>query len=705
MVQPKKKSSRKKQKQAPDLEELSSPVKSDFNELAPVQKEVIFQQMIGEVEDYAIILLNTDGKICTWNKGAEKIKGYKAEEIIGKNYKLFYAKEDRVAQLPEQLLNKAIESGKAYHEGWRVRKDGTRFWGNILITALHNDEKEITGFLKITRDLSEKKKAEDIYSNYVEELKLKNEALKKSEERYHKMVLEVQDYAIILLDKSGKVLDWNKGAEKLKGYSTSEILGKSFRLFYTKEDKDSNLPDALLKIATEKGSVNHEGWRIRKGGNRFWGNVAITALHNDEGEVIGFSKVTRDLTEKKIAEDHINNYAEELKQKIDDLRKSEERYYKMISEIQDYAIILLDKKGIIQNWNIGAQYIKGYQASEIVGKSFKIFYTKEDRESGLPGRLLNLALSTGKATQEGWRVRKDGTKFWGSIVITALHDTQGNVIGFSKVTRDLTEKKQAEDLILSTSAQLDLKNKALERLNAELTSFTYIASHDLKEPLRKIQAFASMMEGVENMPEKGNELLEKIKSSALRMQTLMEDLLSYSLISNDNSSFEKIDLNETLNAAKADLEMVIEEKQGVIKSEKLPVIFGVSFQLQQLFLNLLSNALKFSKENEAPIINISSRVIEGPEIPGNNSIGQNKYYLISVSDNGIGFESQYATKIFGAFQRLHAKSAFSGTGIGLAIVKKVIENHNGIIVAEGIPDVGATFHLYLPISKTGNANE
>jgi PAS domain S-box-containing protein len=699
MVQPKRKPSAKKKKQAPHSDEVPSQVNTGSVEISTKQKEVIFQQMIAEVDDYAMILLDTDGKICTWNKGAEKIKGYAPHEIIGKHYKLFYVKEDRNALLPEKLLNEAIKNGKANYEGWRVRKDGSRFWGNISITALHNDDREITGFLKVTRDLSERKKAEDDYSNYVEELKLKNEALKKSEERYHKMVSEVQDYAIILLDTDGKILDWNKGAEKLKGYTAKEIVGKSFRLFYTKEDKDSNLPESLLKKAVDLGSVNHEGWRIRKGGQRFWGNVAITALHDDDGNIIGFSKVTRDLTDKKIADDHLNNYAEELKQKIEALRKSEERYFKMISEIQDYAIILLDKKGIIENWNIGAQYIKGYTAVEAVGQSFKIFYTKEDRESGLPDKLLSMAFKTGKATHEGWRVRKDGTKFWGSIVITALHDSSRKVIGFSKVTRDLTEKKHAEDLIQSTAAQLELKNKALERLNAELTSFTYVASHDLKEPLRKIQAFSSMIERMENMPDKGKEFLEKIKNSAMRMQMLMEDLLSYSLISNDDSSIATIDLNEILKSVKGDLEIVIQEKNAVIKSNKLPVISGVSFQFHQLFLNLLSNSLKFSKPDVSPIIKISSRTIEGPDIPDKISIGKSKYYHISIADNGIGFESQYATKIFGAFQRLHAKSAFSGTGIGLAIVKKIIENHNGIIVAEGVPDVGATFHLYLPVAK------
>src|SRR5688572_125751 len=196
-----------------------------------------FETMISEVEDYAIILLDAKGTICTWNKGAEKIKGYQAHEIIGKNFRLFYSKDDKESNLPDLLLRQALTEGKANHEGWRIQKNGTRFWGNVTLTALHDTENRVTSILKVTRDLTDRKISDDRQSNYTEELRLKNDALKHSEERYHKMVDEVRDYAIILLDKEGKILDWNKGAEKLKGYKSEEILGKSIRLFYSSEDK------------------------------------------------------------------------------------------------------------------------------------------------------------------------------------------------------------------------------------------------------------------------------------------------------------------------------------------------------------------------------------------------------------------------------------------------------------------------------------
>jgi PAS domain S-box-containing protein len=661
--------------------------------------ETAFTQVIMNVQDYAIFLIDNQGFVKSWNKGAEIMKGYQQSEVIGKSHRIFYPTELKDSHLPEALLEQAMTNGKASHEGWCIRKNGTRFWADINITAIHNPEENVTVFLELTRDLTNKKVAEDNFSNYAEELRQKNIELLQSENRYHRMIGEVQDYAIILLDKDGKILDWNVGAEKLKGYKPEEIIGKSFRLFYPKESKDINLPEQLLNIAVQKGSAVHEGWRIKKNGDRFWGSVAITALHDDEGNVVGFSKVTRDLTEKKIAEDVLSNYTEDLRQKVEALRRSEERYHQMIAEIQDYAIILLNTKGEIQNWNAGAEYIKGYKGEEIIGKHFSVFYTPEDIRINLPHRLMNEARTTGKAVQEGWRVRKDGTRFWASIVITALHDANKNVIGFSKVTRDLTARKNAEDALKASAAQLELQNKTLERLNEEISSFTYVASHDLKEPLRKIQIFASRIEELPEIPEKGKDYLHKVRQSAFRMQNLIEALLSYSQISNDSNETESVDLNEVLNTVLTDLEIPVSEKEARIEVSTLPKIRGVSFQLYQLFLNLLTNALKFSKPGVQPLINISSRLIKGPDLPGELATDNNHYHMITVTDNGIGFEQEYAGKIFGAFQRLHTKNTFSGTGIGLAIVKKVIENHNGIVVAEGQPNVGASFYLYLPVTN------
>ncbi|HYG04163.1 MAG TPA: PAS domain S-box protein [Chryseosolibacter sp.] len=654
-----------------------------------------FERMIEEVEDYAILLLDKKGTVLTWNKGAERIKGYQAKEIIGKSFRLFYSKEDKDNGLPDALLSTAIKDGRANHEGWRIRKDGKRFWGSVTLTCLHDDSGDITGILKLTRDLTERKAAEDRFSNYVEDLQQKNEELQRSEERYHKMVSEVTDYAIILLDPEGKILDWNKGAESLKGYKASEIIGKSFRVFYSQADKETHLPRRLLDIAIEKGSVSAEGWRIRKDGSRFWANVTITALHGEDERIIGFSKVTKDLTAKKVAEDILSNAAEELRQRNEELRISEERYHRMIAEVQDYAILLLDKDGFIQNWNAGAAFVKGYEASEIIGKNFRQFYMPEDIERKVPDQLLERARTHGKANSEGWRVRKNGTKFWGSVVITALHNNAGEIIGFSKVTRDLTERKEADDLMRKTAEELAAKNKVLENLNNELSSFAYIVSHDLKEPVRKIQIFAGRQREADKSREEILEFSDKIEKTAARMQQLMEDLLRYAELSHATEA-KSVDLNHIVNIVTSDLEVAINEKNASITSDILPRITGVPHQLQQVFLNLFVNALKFSKEDVPPKVTVRYQQTSpaGIDVPGS------LYHEISITDNGIGFDQLYADRIFEVFQRLHSKTISEGSGIGLAIVQKVMSNHHGFVRAQSTPGHGATFSLYFPIEDS-----
>jgi PAS domain S-box-containing protein len=360
----------------------------------------------------------------------------------------------------------------------------------------------------------------------------------------------------------------------------------------------------------------------------------------------------------------------------------------MIDEVQDYAIILLDKNGIIQNWNKGAEKIKAYTEKEIIGKHFSIFYLPEDQERNLPQNLINRAIQTGRAVQEGWRKRKDGTRFWGSITITALHDERNNIIGFSKVTRDLTEKKIAEDKLLEYTAELESQNKELEQ-------FAYVASHDLQEPLRKIQTFAEIIQ--KNIKDENTvkTYFDKINSAAQRMSELIRSVLNYSKLAKDGVEMVDVDLNSVINNVIQDFELLIADKHAVINCDKLPVIKGIPLQLGQLFANLISNGLKFSIKD--PVINITSRVVDKNEVTTfPNFLSDRKYVEISIKDNGIGFDQQYEKLIFTMFQRLHGKQHYAGTGIGLALCKKIVENHNGFISAKSELGKGATFYVYLP---------
>jgi PAS domain S-box-containing protein len=392
--------------------------------------------------------------------------------------------------------------------------------------------------------------------------------------------------------------------------------------------------------------------------------------------VIGFCKVTRDLTERKIAEDN--------------LKFSEERYHQMVAEVQDYAIILLDAHGIIENWNAGAEYIKGYSSKEIVGRRFDIFYPEPDRRNNLPDQLLNEARENGKATHEGWRVRKDGTRFWGMVVITALHNKNHEVIGFSKVTRDLTQKKIADDKLAAYSAELEMQNSELEQ-------FAYVASHDLQEPLRKIQTFSELIRKNIHDEDFVTRYFGKLDLSARRMSDLIKSLLNYSRLSQgkENISKGKVDLNILMNEIKQDFELLIEERNATISCGLLPVVFGDHVQLGQLFSNLISNSLKYTVAN--PVIDINASLVLKAQIPNApKSLREKDYFQISFRDNGIGFEEQYSKLIFSLFQRLHGKQEYAGAGIGLALCKKIVENHNGYISGEGEPGKGATFHVYLP---------
>ncbi|MCW3105146.1 MAG: sensor histidine kinase [Bacteroidetes bacterium] len=507
--------------------------------------------------------------------------------------------------------------------------------------------------------------------------------LKARSDLYQKMIEEIEDYAIILMDENGIIQNWNKGAQKIKGYTDQEIIGKHFSIFYLPEDLAVQLPQKLMEQARSNGKAGQEGWRKRKDGTRFWGSITITAIHDEEHNVIGYSKVTRDLTDKKVAED--------------ELRMSEERYHQMIAEVQDYAIILLSPQGIIENWNIGAEKIKGYTAAEVIGKKFEMFYTPEDRAINLPDKLLARAKEEGKAVQEGWRVRKDGTRFWGTIVITALHGKDGRIIGFSKVTRDLTAQKLAEEKVNAYYAELELQNSELEQ-------FAYVASHDLQEPLRKIQTFAELIQENYSDEEFVKRYFEKLESSAQRMAELVKSLLDYSRLSKDKekdkdkSNLSEVDLNEIVDEVKQDFELLIEDKKAVIISEPLPTLSGNRMQLGQLFSNMVSNSLKFSKTN--PIIRMSSTIVNKSQIPdAPDTLADKKYYQILFEDNGIGFEQQYDKIIFSLFQRLHGKQDYAGTGIGLALCKKIVDNHKGMITAVSEPDKGAKFYVYLPVNS------
>lgn len=459
--------------------------------------------------------------------------------------------------------------------------------------------------------------------------------------------------------------------------------------------EDLQLRTQAHKAAIENGVLFYEARIIWPDGSVHWGRFHGKVLFDQNNRPLKMFGTALDVTQHKhqsqILEEKVRERTEALIKKNRELRESEERYQRMTDEVQDYAILMLDQNGTILNWNKGAQDIKGYKDEEIIGKSFHVFYRKEDLDNKLPERLISKAALTGRAMDEGYRVRKDGTYFWASISITALHDNDNNVIGFSKVTRDLTERKMAEDRMRKYNAELEFQNKELEQ-------FAYVASHDLQEPLRKIQMFSGLLERNINDPDATSKYFSKINLTAERMSDLIKSVLNYSRLSRNDQQFEKVDLQVMLDAVLVDFELLIEEKQVEIKHDLLPVITAIPLQINQLFSNMIGNSIKFSER--APKIAVRSRKLSVDEIPFDTNLPEGNYLELVFSDNGIGFEQKYLSKIFTIFQRLNDRMSYSGTGIGLALCKKIIENHSGYITAQSEPGKGASFFIYLPILES-----
>jgi PAS domain S-box-containing protein len=616
------------------------------------------------------------------NQKILELWGRSQEQVFKKP--IFEAVPEAKNQGYEEILHRVFYKGETVvlnEAQLKIQRNGNSedLFIKVVYEPLREQDGSVSGIMLIADDITEQVKA--------------RRAVEESELR-QKIAIETAKIGTFRWDIEKSDLQYSERFANLFGYSNNNGLGhQSFAERIHPDDQALRLK--AHEIAFETGTLSYEARIVKTDQTETWARFNGIVVFNEDRKPIRMYGTALEIAEEKNYADKLQRLVEErtsnVLQKHEELKKSEERYHKMVEEVQDYAIILLDKDGIIQNWNKGAEKIKQYHESEIVGKSFKIFYRAEDRKDQLPEKLINRAIETGRAVHEGWRLRKDQSKFWGSITLTALHDQQNNIIGFSKVTRDLTERKLAEDKMRQYLIELEAQNRELEQ-------FAYVASHDLQEPLRKIQTFSDVIQqNLHNPPVVAN-YFKKINSSALRMTELIRSVLNYSRLTNEGEKFTATDLNEILENVKTDFELLLEEKKAVIRSERLPVIKVIPLQINQLFSNLISNALKFSET--APVVTISTRVVSRQHainLPG--YFEDPEYLEISFRDNGIGFEQQYEKVIFTMFQRLHGKHEFSGTGIGLALCKRIMETHSGFVTATSEPGHGATFYLYFPLEK------
>jgi len=500
-----------------------------------------------------------------------------------------------------------------------------------------------------------------------------SQALPQEDELHYRFLLEsVKDYAIFMLDPEGHVATWNPGAEKIKGYSRDEILYKYFSIFYTEEDREQGYPAFLLEKVQREGQHEERGWRVRKNGEKFWANVSIFAMYNPEGELIGFSKVTKDLTEQKILEDRLNQIHQEL-------IKSEERSRLLISGVKDYAIFLISPEGNIASWNNGAREIKGYEAEEVIGKPMSIFYLPDAVEDKFPQYELRKALENGRFEDEGWRLRKDGSQFWANVLITPIYNHEKQHIGFSKITRDLTERIKNEELMR--------KNQELHRVNQDLDNFIYAASHDLKAPISNIEGLLAVLQDTIAPTALANEYNSKILSmmqeSVNRFKKTIATLSDVvKLQSGNNQSASAVNIAELLDEIILDMQQMIDFSNVTIQAEvdnSMSVFFSRS-NLRSILYNLISNAIKYRSPDRQALVQITSGEEED-------------FMVIKVRDNGLGMNLTEKETIFKMFQRLH--DHVEGTGVGLFMVKRILENSGGKIEVESRHGEGSVFTIYL----------
>ncbi|MFC0253878.1 hybrid sensor histidine kinase/response regulator [Massilia consociata] len=495
------------------------------------------------------------------------------------------------------------------------------------------------------------------------------------EQRFQYLIGGISDYAIYMLDPAGHVASWNAGAQRFKGYLPHEILNQHFSRFYTPEDQATDLPRRALAQALEHGKFEAEGWRLRKDGTRFWAHVVIDPIYDEYRNLLGYAKITRDVTQRKQAEDA--------------LRESEQRFRLLVQGVTDYAIYMLSPEGTVSNWNVGAERIKGFAQEEIVGSHFSRFYTDEEREGGLPQRALATARRDGRYEAEGWRVRKDGTRFWAHVIIDAIYGDEGKLMGFAKITRDLTEKKQSAEAL--EQAQLALFQSQKMESIGQLTGGI---AHDFNNLL---SVLASGLE-VLSMTRQGSgdaKTLDSMRRAIDRGATLTQQLLAFARqqplqpetrsINRLISGFESVLRRAGNNDIQFELRLDPQAGSAVVDAARF----------ESALLNLVVNARDAMPEGGYLTLDTAPVVLSEGEVAG---LAPGPYVCISVTDTGTGMSPETQQRAFEPFYT--TKETGKGTGLGLSQVYGFIKQSGGEVVIQSTQGEGTTITIYLPSVTT-----
>ncbi|WP_434581043.1 PAS domain S-box protein [Pseudomonas sp. Z5-35] len=497
------------------------------------------------------------------------------------------------------------------------------------------------------------------------------------DQRFRLLIDAVVDYAIYMTDPSGIITSWNSGARRFKGYEESEILGEHFSRFYTDQDRAAGLPQRALDTAVSEGRFEGEGWRVRKDGTLFWSHVVIDPIIDSQsGELLGFAKITRDLTDRKMAEET--------------LKQSEQQFRLLVQSVTDYAIYMLGPDGQVTNWNQGAQRIKGYLPAQAIGQHFSMFYTPEDREAGEPQRALSIAASEGRFEKKGWRVRRDGTRFMAHVVIDAIRSDTGTLLGFAKITRDITDATQAQQALEQAREALfqSQKLQAIGQLTGGI-------AHDFNNLLTVILGNLEIVRKRMPSDPKLSQLLDNATQGALRGVSLTQRMLAFAR-------------RQKLTSESVELAALVQGISGLLQSsmgpsihiqtqfaEALAPVWADVNQLELAILNLATNARDAMPQGGRILIQAQERL--ATEVTGlDKSLAPGRYICLAITDEGEGMDEVTLASAVDPF--FTTKGVGKGTGLGLSMVHGLAEQLGGRLILRSEKSIGTTAELWLPVA-------
>src|ERR1700674_1219979 len=615
----------------------------DLAEEALRECEEKYRMLLDEVQDYAIFMLDPQGMIVSWNAGAERIKGYKGEQIIGHNFSCFFPQEDIKRGRPEEVLRMAAANGRHEFHGMRVRKGGSRFVANIIFTALRDPAGNLRGFSEISRDLSESKEAGAKYRG----------------------LLEAAPDAMVVVNQSGEIVLLNLQAEKQFGYHRDELVGQKVKNIIPEGFAERLIADGTRTAAEALAQQIGTGIELngrRKYGGEFPIEIMLSPLESAEGILV--TAAIRDISVRKDAENH--------------LAQMEGRYRGLLEAAPD-AMVVVNQGGEIVLLNVQAEKQFGYRRDELVGQKVKNIIPEGFAERLIADGTRTAAEALAQQIGTGIELygrRKDGSDFPIEIMLSPLESAEGILV--TAAIRDISVRKDAEKHLAQMVGEL-------KRSNDELQQFAYVTSHDLQEPLRMVASFTQLLAKryTGRLDSDADEFIAFAVDGCTRMQGLIQDLLAYSRAGTNGKALRKISSENALKEALTNLRATIEENSAVVSHDSLPGITTDDTQLALVFQNLVGNAIKY-RSAEVPHVHVSATKNGGHE------------WIFSVRDNGLGIEPQYFERIFILFQRLHGQNEFEGSGIGLAICKKIVERLGGRIWVESQSEKGSTFNFTLP---------